>query len=70
MNNVIPPALDSRKVTRELTTRLCSKDHLLHGINEIMKFEHSEDYELQHYGRKIISLIEVNIILIVRKLFQ
>ncbi|KAG2112937.1 hypothetical protein BD769DRAFT_1778664 [Suillus cothurnatus] len=59
MNDVTPPALDSRKVTRELTTRLCSKDHVLHGINEIMKFENSEDYELQHHGRKIISLTEV-----------
>ncbi|KAG1816803.1 uncharacterized protein BJ212DRAFT_1576961 [Suillus subaureus] len=59
MNDVVPPALDSRRVTRELTTRLCSKDHLLHGIDDIMKFEHSEDYELQRYGRKIISLIEV-----------
>ncbi|KAG1767367.1 hypothetical protein EV702DRAFT_754553 [Suillus placidus] len=59
MNNIIPPALDSRRVTRELTARLCSKDHLLHGINDIMKFEHSEDCELQRYARKIISLTEV-----------
>ncbi|KAG2743128.1 hypothetical protein P692DRAFT_20747202 [Suillus brevipes Sb2] len=59
MNSIIPPALDSRRVTLELTTRLCSKDHLLHGIDDIMKFEHSEDCELQRYGRKIISLTEV-----------
>ncbi|KAG1888227.1 hypothetical protein F4604DRAFT_2032389 [Suillus subluteus] len=59
MNNDIPPALDSRIVTRDLTTRLCSKDHLLHGINDIMKFEHSEDHEIQRYDRKIISLTEV-----------
>ncbi|KAG1873349.1 hypothetical protein C8R48DRAFT_759896 [Suillus tomentosus] len=60
MNNImIPPALDSRRVTLELTTHLCSKDHLLHGIDEIMKFEHSEDAELQRHGRKIISLAEV-----------
>ncbi|KAG1762596.1 hypothetical protein EDD22DRAFT_564025 [Suillus occidentalis] len=59
MNIIIPPALHSRRVTLELTTRLCSKDHLLQGINDIMKFEHSEDCELQRYGRKIISLTEV-----------
>jgi hypothetical protein len=57
MNDVTPPALNSRKVTRELTTRLCSKDHVLHGINEIMKFENSEDCELQHHGRKVLSLL-------------
>ncbi|KAG1893950.1 uncharacterized protein F5891DRAFT_1195754 [Suillus fuscotomentosus] len=58
-NIMIPPALDSRRVTLELTTHLCSQDHLLHGIDEIMKFEHSEDAELQRHGRKIISLAEV-----------
>lgn len=57
MNSIIPPALDSRRVTLELTTRLCSKDHLLHGIDDIMKFEHSEDFELQRYGRKVLSLL-------------
>ncbi|KAG1751707.1 hypothetical protein EDB19DRAFT_1824625 [Suillus lakei] len=59
MNNVIPPALDSRRVTRELTTRLGSQDHLLHGINDILKFEQSKDCELQRFGRKIIALTEV-----------
>jgi hypothetical protein len=57
MNIIIPPALHSRRVTLELTTRLCSKDHLLQGINDIMKFEHSEDCKLQCYGRKVLSLL-------------
>ncbi|KAG2130376.1 hypothetical protein DEU56DRAFT_468306 [Suillus clintonianus] len=59
MNNDIPPALGRRRVTLELTERLCSQKHFLDGINDLLKFGHSQDSELQRHGRKIIALTEV-----------
>lgn len=59
MNNDIPPTLNHRRVTLELTERLCSQKHFRDGINDLLKFSHSEDSEFQRYGRKIIALTEV-----------
>ncbi|KAG2039071.1 hypothetical protein BDR03DRAFT_952735 [Suillus americanus] len=59
MINDIPPTLDRRIVTLELTERLCSQKHFRDGINDLLKFSHSEDSEFQRYGRKIIALTEV-----------
>lgn len=59
MNNDIPPALYHRRVTLELTERLCSQTHFRDGINDLLKFSHSDDLEFQRYGRKIIALTEV-----------
>ncbi|KAG1773346.1 hypothetical protein EV702DRAFT_1130332 [Suillus placidus] len=58
MNNDIPPTLDRRRAL-ELTERLCSQKHFRDGINDLLKFSHSEDSEFQRYGRKIIALTEV-----------
>ncbi|KAG2078474.1 hypothetical protein BDR04DRAFT_1086810 [Suillus decipiens] len=55
MNNDIPPSLDHPKVTLELTDRLCSQKHVRDGINDLLKFSHSEDSEFQRYGRKVLS---------------
>ncbi|KAG2111082.1 hypothetical protein BD769DRAFT_74781 [Suillus cothurnatus] len=59
MDNDIPPTLDCRRVTLELTERLCSEQHVRDGINDLLKFSHSEDSEFQRHGRKIIALTEV-----------
>ncbi|KAG1893996.1 uncharacterized protein F5891DRAFT_737666 [Suillus fuscotomentosus] len=59
MNNVIPPTLHRRRVTLELTERLCSQKRVQDGINDLLKFSHSQDSEFQRYGRKIIALTEV-----------
>jgi hypothetical protein len=57
MNNDIPPALDRRRVTLELTERLCSQTHFRDGINDLLKFSHSQDSEFQRHGRKVLSLL-------------
>ncbi|KAG1859671.1 hypothetical protein F4604DRAFT_1157495 [Suillus subluteus] len=59
MNDDIPPTLDCRRAILELTERLCSQKHVRDGINDLLKFSHSEDSEFQRYGRKIIALTEV-----------
>ncbi|KAG2117111.1 uncharacterized protein F5147DRAFT_671226 [Suillus discolor] len=59
MNNDIPPTLHRRRVTLELTERLCSQKHVQDGINDLLKFSHLRDSEFQCYGRKIIALTEV-----------
>ncbi|KAG1776970.1 hypothetical protein EV702DRAFT_1197636 [Suillus placidus] len=59
-NNI--PDLDRRAVVKDLAKRLRSLDHFLDAMNEIMKFSHLEDCELQRYGEKIIALTEANII--------
>ncbi|KAG1816708.1 uncharacterized protein BJ212DRAFT_1352698 [Suillus subaureus] len=59
MNNDITPTLDCRRVTMELTERLCSQKHVRDGINDLLKFSRSEDSEFRRYGRKIIALTEV-----------
>jgi len=57
MDNDIPPTLDCRRVTLELTERLCSQQHVRDGINDLLKFSHSEDSEFQRYGRKVLFLL-------------
>ncbi|KAG2125735.1 hypothetical protein DEU56DRAFT_983143 [Suillus clintonianus] len=61
MENIIPPALDSRRVVFKLVDQLSSssKDQFLHGINDILKFDQSDDSVILRYGRKIIALAEV-----------
>ncbi|KAG1724532.1 hypothetical protein EDB19DRAFT_309372 [Suillus lakei] len=54
----IPPALDRQAVVIDLANRLGSLDYFMDGINDVMKFSHLEDRELQRYSRKIIALTE------------
>ncbi|KAG2054535.1 hypothetical protein BDR06DRAFT_1020898 [Suillus hirtellus] len=62
MNNDIPPALHRRRVTLELTERLCSQKCVQDGINDLLKFSHSQDSEFQRYGRKSTNGFSVKII--------
>jgi hypothetical protein len=55
MNTDIP-ALDCREVVYDLAYRLGSLGLILDGINDLMKFSHVEDCELQRYGRKVLPL--------------
>ncbi|KAG1873476.1 hypothetical protein C8R48DRAFT_818288 [Suillus tomentosus] len=57
MNNDIPPTLHRRRVTLELTERLCSQKRVQDGINDLLKFSHSQDSEFQRYGRKVLSFL-------------
>ncbi|KIK43997.1 hypothetical protein CY34DRAFT_803244 [Suillus luteus UH-Slu-Lm8-n1] len=51
-------ALDRQEVVNDLVHRLGSLSLFLDGINDLMKFSHLEDHELQRYSRKIIALTE------------
>ncbi|KAG1759378.1 hypothetical protein EDD22DRAFT_849303 [Suillus occidentalis] len=51
-------ALDRQEVVNDLVHRLGSLSLFLDGINNLMKFSHLEDHELQRYSRKIIALTE------------
>jgi hypothetical protein len=47
-------ALDRQEVVNDLVHRLGSLSLFLDGINDLMKFSHLEDHELQRYSRKVL----------------
>ncbi|KAG1764739.1 hypothetical protein EDD22DRAFT_968822 [Suillus occidentalis] len=51
-------ALDRQEVVDDLVHRLDSLSLFLDGINDLMKFSHLDDHELQRYSQKIIDLTE------------
>ncbi|KAG1870419.1 hypothetical protein C8R48DRAFT_82872 [Suillus tomentosus] len=51
--------LDRAVSDGSLAARLSTLHHFRYATNEIMKFDHLEDCDLQPYGEKIITLTEV-----------
>ncbi|KAG1764714.1 hypothetical protein EDD22DRAFT_968798 [Suillus occidentalis] len=51
-------ALDRQEVVDDLVHRLDSLSLFLDGINDLMKFSHLDDHDLQRYSQKIIDLTE------------
>ncbi|KAG2153643.1 uncharacterized protein EDB93DRAFT_207098 [Suillus bovinus] len=52
-------SLDNKTVFKRLARRLSTLDNFLYAMDEILKFDRLEDYELRPYGEKIIALTEV-----------
>ncbi|KAG1904362.1 uncharacterized protein F5891DRAFT_42179 [Suillus fuscotomentosus] len=51
--------LDRAVFDGSLAARLSTLHHFQYAMNEIMKFDHLEDCDLQPYGEKIITLTEI-----------